>query len=94
MVTEIMLNDTTISIINYEEKTKNNLMQISFEFLVTSDDYHEITTLLYKNEFDVKIPKKNVSFHGVINNYSTSLTNLYKKNQVSQFSLQIIEQEN
>ncbi|WP_175639066.1 DUF3219 family protein [Metabacillus schmidteae] len=94
MVSEIMLNDTTISITNYEEKTKNNLMQISFDFLVTSDKYHEITTLLYKSEFDVKIQEKNLSFHGVINNYSTSLTNLYKENQVSRFSLQIIEQEN
>ncbi|MBU7592420.1 DUF3219 family protein [Metabacillus halosaccharovorans] len=92
MVTEVYLNDTPISITKYEEKSVNNLIQISVEFLVTSDDYHDITTLLYKNTFHIKIPERNITFHGVINNYSTSLTNLYKENQVSKFSLQIIEQ--
>ncbi|WP_226526923.1 DUF3219 family protein [Metabacillus niabensis] len=92
MVNEVYLNDTPISITKYEEKSVNNLIQLSVEFLVTSDDYHDITTLLYKNTFDVKIPERNITFHGVINNYSTSLTNLYKENQVSKFSLQIIEQ--
>lgn len=92
MVTEIMLDETIISITNYEEKKVNDLIQLSVDFLVTSEDYHAITTLLYKNKFDVRVPERNLSFHGVINQYSTSLTNLYKKNQVSQFSLQIIEQ--
>ncbi|WP_394184666.1 DUF3219 family protein [Metabacillus halosaccharovorans] len=92
MVTEVYLNDTPISITKYEEKSVNNLIQISVEFLVTSDDYLDITTLLYKNTFHVKIPERNITFHGIINNYSTSLTNLYRENQVSTFSLQIIEQ--
>ncbi|MCM3439572.1 DUF3219 family protein [Metabacillus halosaccharovorans] len=91
MVTKVYLNDTPISITKYEEKSVNNLIQLSVEFLVTSNDYHDITTLLYKNAFHVKIPERNITFHGVINNYSTSLTNLYKENQLSTFSLQIIE---
>ena len=94
MASEIFLNNTRIAITNYEEKSINDLIKLSIEFAVTSDEYHDITTLLYKNKFHVNIPERNLSFHGVINRYSTSLTNLYKKNQVSQFSLEIIEQKN
>ncbi len=92
MASKIMLNNTTISVKKYEERTVNELIQISVEFLVTSTDYHAITTLLYENNFRVKVPERNLTFYGVIKSYSTSLTNLYKENQVSQFSLQIIEQ--
>ncbi|HZH59942.1 MAG TPA: DUF3219 family protein [Metabacillus sp.] len=93
MVNEIIINDTPISLTKYEEKTINNLLEISVEFPVTSEEYHAITTLLYKNNFHVKVPEKDLAFPGVIKQYYTSLTNLYKENQLSRFSLQIIEQE-
>lgn len=93
MVNEIIINDTPISLTKYKEKKINDLIQISVEFLVTSDEYHAITTLLYINNFQVKVPEKDLVFHGVIKQYSTSLTNLYKENQVSRFSLQIIEKK-
>jgi len=93
MVNEIIINDTPISLTKYKEKKINDLLEISVEFPVTSEEYHAITTLLYKNHFHVRVPEKDLVFHGVIKQYSTALINLYKENQISQFSLQIIEQE-
>ncbi|MFC0560098.1 DUF3219 family protein [Halalkalibacter alkalisediminis] len=47
-----------------------------FDFEVTSEEYHAMTTLLYKMNFDVKIPDRNWSGRPAIRNYSTSFTNL------------------
>lgn len=65
--------------------------QISFEFTVTHEDYHDVTTLLYKNDFIVHVPKKNLEFPAVITNYSTSITNLYEKGSTGLFKLELTE---
>jgi len=97
MITTVMLNDTSIAVSEYKEeavsdkKTGNLLHKISFTFQVKSEDYHRITTLLYKNDFDVKVPERNLEFRATIGNYSTSFTNLYKENQVGEFILELIE---
>jgi hypothetical protein len=91
LVNEIILNETTINVYNYEEKTENGLHKMSVEFKVTSEEYHAITTLLYKGTFNVKVPDKYLSFRASIYQYSTSFTNLYIKGQVGDFKLVLIE---
>jgi hypothetical protein len=97
MVQQVFLNDVPISITDfYEEEVHDNitgkkLRKISFNFKVTSEEYHDITTLLYKMNFQVKIPVINIEFPATIHSYSTSITNLYKENQVGDFKLELIE---
>jgi hypothetical protein len=91
LVNEIILNETTINVYNYEEKTENGLHKMSVEFKVTSEEYHDITTLLYKGTFDVKVPERNLSFRAKIYQYSTSFTNLYIKGQIGDFKLVLLE---
>jgi Protein of unknown function (DUF3219) len=91
MVNEIVLNETTIKVNKYDEEKEGHLHKISIEFNVTSEDYHDITTLLYKGTFDVKVPARDLSFRASIQQYSTSFTNLYIKGQVGEFKLQLLE---
>ncbi|MFB3167076.1 DUF3219 family protein [Neobacillus sp. 179-C4.2 HS] len=91
MVNEIVLNETTIKVNKYDEEKEGDLHKISVEFNVTSEDYHDITTLLYKGTFDVKVPDRDLSFRASIQQYSTSFTNLYIKGQVGEFKLQLLE---
>ncbi|MCM3691242.1 DUF3219 family protein [Neobacillus niacini] len=91
MVNEIILNETSINIYKYEESTENGLHKISFEFKVTSEEYHDITTLLYKGTFDVKVPERGLSFRARIYQYSTSFTNLYIKGKIGDFTLVLLE---
>ena|SRR5699024_1419230 len=73
-------------------KTVNEkLRKICFNFQVSHKDYHEITTLLYTNDFIIKIPAKNIEFPATIQSYSTSITNLYEENAVGDFKLELIE---
>jgi hypothetical protein len=91
LVNEIILNETSINVYKYEEKTENGLHKISVQFKVTSEEYHEITTLLYKGTFDVKVPERDLMFRARIHQYSTSFTNLYLKGQVGDFKLVLQE---
>jgi hypothetical protein len=91
MVNEIVLNETTIKVNKYEEEKEGHLHNISVEFNVTSEDYHDITTLLYKGTFDLKVPERDLSFRASIQQYYTSFTNLYIKGQVGEFKLQLLE---
>jgi hypothetical protein len=91
LVKEIFLNDTLINVVHYEEENKNGLNKISVDFNVTSEEYHDITSLLYKGTFDVKVPERELSFKGTIQQYSTSFTNLYVKGQVGNFKLSLQE---
>ncbi|RKL66649.1 DUF3219 domain-containing protein [Salipaludibacillus neizhouensis] len=91
MVKKVILNETPIDLEGYEEDIVDGLIKISLLFNVSHRDYHEITTLLYKGTFDVKVPDKNLSFKGTIHNYSTSITNLYKQESVGEFHLSLIE---
>ncbi|WP_226035300.1 DUF3219 family protein [Aquibacillus saliphilus] len=91
MVKEIILNDRMIPVTNYQESVEDELVMISVDFKVSHEEYHEITTLLYKGSFDVNVPEKNVSFFATIQNYFTSITNLYQEGEVGDFHLSLVE---
>lgn len=91
MVTEIVLDDTAIRVDQYQQTLAGGLQVISFDFKVTSEEYHDITTLLYKGTFNVSVPERKLEFKGTIHQYTTSITNLYEKGQVGDFHLSIIE---
>jgi hypothetical protein len=98
MVTEVELNDVKITVTGYQEKevvdpkSGNRSHHITFDFKVRSgEEYHKITTLLYEQTFDVKVPSRDLAFRGTIVNYSTSITNLYKENEVGDFTLELKE---
>ena len=93
MVSKIILDDREIQLNSYEEEKINGLYKVSVFFDVTSEDYHDIATLLYNGTFDVKIPEKELMFRGTIYNYSTSITNLYEENQVGQYTLTLMEEK-
>lgn len=93
MASKLILNDTVIQLNRYEEEKVNGYYKVSVEFDVTSEDYHDITTLLYKGIFDVKVPERNIAFRGTIHEYSTSITNLYVKGQIGQYKLTLVETE-
>lgn len=94
MVKEIILNNTLIKVHSFEERKVNNSTEISVGFEVTSEAYHDIATLLYQGTFDVKVPERALSFRGTIKQYSTSITNLYEKGQVGDYSLTLFEVKN
>ncbi|WP_210469297.1 DUF3219 family protein [Sporosarcina sp. 6E9] len=97
MVQQVFLNDVSFSITDFHEEWVNDKVtgkkfrKISFNFKVTSEEYHDITTLLYQMNFHVKVPEKELEFPATIHSYSTSITNLYKENQVGDFKLDLIE---
>ncbi|WHZ00568.1 DUF3219 family protein [Neobacillus sp. YX16] len=91
MVNEIILDETAIKVYKYEEEKVGTLYKITVDFKVTSEEYHDITTLLYKGTFDVKVPERDLSLRASIYQYSTSFTNLYIKGQVGDFKLVLIE---
>ena len=91
LVKEIFLNNTLINVVHYEDEKVDGLNKISIDFSVTSEEYHDITTLLYNGTFDVKVPERDLTFRGTIQQYSTSFTNLYVKGQVGNFKLSLLE---
>ncbi|MFS0876384.1 DUF3219 family protein [Solibacillus isronensis] len=93
MVSKIILDDRVILLNSYEEEKVNGNYKVSVIFDVTSEDYHDIATLLYNGTFDVKIPEEDIMFRGTIYNYSTSITNLYEKDQVGQYKLTLVEEK-
>ncbi|WP_079509047.1 DUF3219 family protein [Mesobacillus jeotgali] len=90
MVNEILLDGYPIAVSKFESLLKNGLQHVSVEFPVTSERYHDVTTLLYKGEFEVNIPGY-PAFQGKIVHYSTSVTNLYESGQIGQFKLELSE---
>ena len=96
-MTTVWIDDTEIDAFNFQEeliadnvsgKTKQ---KIAFDFKVTSAEYHDIAVLLYKMEFRIRVPEKELDFFAAISNYSTSITNLYKENQVADYKLELTE---
>ena len=94
MVKEIILNNTSIKVNRYEQSKVNGLHEISVDFEVTSEEYHDIAKLLYEVTFHVSVPDTELSFRGSINQYYTSLTNLYEKGQVGDYSLTLLQVKN
>ncbi|GGJ88744.1 hypothetical protein GCM10007063_09070 [Lentibacillus kapialis] len=93
----IIINDMEINAFNVQvgSTRKNGVTRItlSFDFEVTHAAYHDVTTLLYKNDFRVKVPEKNLEFPAAISSYSTSVVNLYEPGAVGNFNLELTEKE-
>ncbi|WP_425456206.1 DUF3219 family protein [Bacillus yapensis] len=87
----MFLDGRKIKAHTYEELNQNGKHKIKVQFHVKTEEYHEVTTLLYKGSFQVEVPQHNLNFHGEIQEYSTSITNLYEENQVGDFLLVLIE---
>lgn len=90
MRTSIQINDYTIDAHNVK-LNRNPRFKVNFKFLVNHEAYHDVTTLLYENDFTVSIPAEDISFAATITNYFTSITNLYEKNAVGEFVLELSE---
>lgn len=90
---KIILNEYPIETqdLQISRESKNGRKKIQTTFQVTHEDYHAITTVLYENDFNVEIPSQNLQLHATIQNYSTSLDDLYKEGAVGTFYLELIE---
>lgn len=73
------------------EVNQDDKIRVTVEFKVNSEQYHDVTTKLYAGQFFIKVPEKNLAFHGRIKEYSTSITNLYEKGQEGNFHLVLEE---
>lgn len=95
VILQIWINDIPIDakklVCSKVTKQDRELVQVETEFDVTHERYHEITSELYKNDFLIKVPEKNLAFHAEILTYSTSITNLYEKDSVGDFRVTFIE---
>ncbi|KAA9023943.1 DUF3219 family protein [Niallia endozanthoxylica] len=91
MAEEIILNNTKINVHRFEHRKVDHLHEISVGFEVTSEQYHDIATLLYEGTFDVQVPEEALTFRGTIRQYSTSISNLYEEGQVGDYSLTLLE---
>lgn len=98
METTVWINDTQINAYNFKEEATEEpnshppKRKISFDFKVTSEEYHDIAVLLYKMNFRIRVPEQELEFNASISNYSTSITDLYKPGQVADYYLELIEQ--
>lgn len=92
---KIILNDLPIDALHFNKekviKQGKELQIINIDFKVTSEDYHDVTALLYENDFLVRIPEENIEFPATIHNYSTSITNLYEEHAIGDFRLGLIQ---
>ncbi|WP_026694126.1 DUF3219 family protein [Peribacillus kribbensis] len=95
METQVIINKYPLSVSNYKEETiqkgENSLKKLIFDFQVSHEEYHDITTLLYQNEFEIEVPERTLAFQGSICNYWTSFTNLYEEGAVGDFHLELIQ---
>ncbi|SDI35712.1 Protein of unknown function [Alteribacillus persepolensis] len=87
----VYLNDTPISVKEYNEENDKGKQSIAIRFDVTSEDYHELTMLLYKAVFDIEVPERNTAFRGEIQQYAASITNLYEPGQTGEFFVRLQE---
>lgn len=91
MTMEILLDSVPISAEHFEQEEIDELLLLSFVFNVTSEQYHDITTLLYRNVFNVEVRDRGLKFRGEIQQYSTTFTNLYEKGNTGKFHLKLLE---
>lgn len=91
MANVIILDDRPIALNKLELIQVDGLQRISTEFNVTSEEYYDVATLLYKGEFEVKVPANQLAYRGKIVEYSTSVTNLYEGGKVGIFRLVLLE---
>ncbi|MBP2080034.1 hypothetical protein J2Z64_004346 [Oceanobacillus polygoni] len=92
MKRKVIMNGYEIDAFHFQvEALQNENRKVSFDFKVTSEEYHDLTTMLYKNDFIIQIPEENLEFQATIHNYATSITNLYEAGAVGDFSLELVE---
>lgn len=87
----ILINNRIFDVYNYQEETTAERIKLSFDFTVTNETSHDVTTLLYENDFVVQIPGRQLEFSATIHRYYTSITNLYEAGAVGEFHLELIE---
>lgn len=98
METTVWINNTEIHALNFKEEWSKQphphkpKRKISFDFKVTSEEYHDIAVLLYEMNFKIRVPAQELEFDASISNYSTSITDLYKPGQVADYYLELVEQ--
>lgn len=66
---------------------------IRFTCIVTHEQYHAVTTLLYENDFLVNVPSHQLSFSATIKSYATSVTNLYEEGAEGEFTIELTEKD-
>jgi hypothetical protein len=91
MANEIILDGRPIALNVFELTQVDGLRRISIEFNVTSEEYHDVATFLYKGEFEVEVPANQLAFRSKIVEYSTSVTNLYESGRIGIFRLVFLE---
>ena len=95
MSIEVQLDDLIISATTVHEEVLNQngkgRRKLSIDFRVSNEQYHEVTSKLYENDFTVKVVEKGLAFPAEIFNYYTSITNLYNQGAVGDFHLELIE---
>lgn len=97
MGTTVWIDEKQIEAIDFKneksESTGSSDVQhkISFSFQVTSEEYHDLAVLLYKNDFQVRVPELELEFPATIHNYATDRTDLYLAGQVADYYLELIE---
>ncbi|WP_078427280.1 DUF3219 family protein [Alkalihalobacterium alkalinitrilicum] len=97
MVNEVILDDLTLQVTNYKEEivvnqTGEPLKKINIAFKVRGgEEYHDVTSHLYKKTFDVKVPQKGIQFRATIYNYSTSRTDFSNERCMADFQLSLLE---
>ncbi len=100
METIVWVDDKEINATDFKNEhiqlpdPENSLIKISFSFKVNSEEYHDVAVLLYKNNFQVRIPDLDLEFPATIHNYATDRTDLYKEGQVADYYLELIEKRN
>ncbi|MFD1032688.1 DUF3219 family protein [Metaplanococcus flavidus] len=93
----VWIDDTQIKATGFKHEqlsvsdTEDDVRKISFSFQVNSEEYHDVAVLLYKNDFQVRVPELDIAFSATIHNYATDRTDLYKADQVADYYLELIE---
>ncbi|MGP4073655.1 DUF3219 family protein [Piscibacillus sp. B03] len=88
---QLLIDNYSIDVEQYQVDTRANKSFLSVDFKVTHEQYHDITTLLYKNDFKISLPSENLQFDAMIQTFWTSFTNLYKEGAIGDFHLELIE---
>ncbi|CEA01287.1 hypothetical protein BN1048_01321 [Jeotgalicoccus saudimassiliensis] len=88
----IVLDDLTLEVKELRRDEEEGTVYIEFD--VTSEDYHNLSEHLYKEEFLVRLPgNNNEEFNAKIINYSTSIDNLYEEDNVGEYHITLKEEK-
>lgn len=88
----IVLDNITLDVKELKRDEEEGTVRIAFD--VASEDYHNLSEHLYKEEFLVRLPgNNNEEFRAKIINYSTSLDNLYEEDNVGEYRITLKEEQ-